>query len=329
MDQNVALTDIDDPLMKFTFLLISQGEYSPVLLLHQQYIKPYFDYCNTIYKNKYHVEPLQAMRFIEMRLVQDYPAATLVYGFKSNDFDNVLSFVRRNIRLDELRAIKLLLTHPQFDINIITTLDLYDYDIKLVSMVMNYIPAAAKIIHCNPYRFENSLQLRTFLNYGAAADSLLLHLIWAEDPEFLDSKKFAQYLPICLEFGATFDPIYKDFMEIFYNLISHSDIEEIKNMFTILTDDGFNFFKEMGDKPLILEMKQYQIIYNEDATNVFEGIINVRNNWSIDRRLLETAQETELIDYLLSRPIDTYFHELPLEIVELIIREMLKITNLE
>ncbi len=329
MDQNVALKDIDDPLMKFTFLLISQGEYSPVLLLHQQYIKPYFDYCNTIYKNKYHVEPLQAMRFIEMRLAQDYPAATLVYGFKSNDFDNVLSFVRRNIRLDELRAIKLLLTHPQFDINIIATLDLYDYDIKLVAMVMNYIPNAAKIIDCNPYRFENSLQLRTFLNYGAKADSLLLHLIWAEDPEFLDSKKFAQYLPICLEFGSTFDPIYKNFMEIYYNLISHSDIEEIKNMFTILANNGFNFFKEITDKPLILEMKQYQIMYYEDATNVFDGIINFRNNWSIDRRLLETAQETLLINYLLSRPIDTYFHYLPLEIVELIIREMLKITNLE
>ena len=158
----------------------------------------------------------------------------------------------------------------------------------------------------------------------------------------ISNSKLTIYYQIAKEHGAKItDTNISKFVE---NITSYETTiqQYIKYPFLVvdtLVSNGLNPFEPVNtfintsSNNIILDHIHPSLFYNLNSVSINElhkyydlcsSLITERNNWSMYNRVFETRREKEIISWLMwSKNITLYFHYLPTELIEIIIKYLL------
>ncbi len=332
------LDDFTDPRMRFIRLLLSQGLYPAIATLCNDHLFiKYMQYCENTYKNIYGISSadVPSFNFYNPPNHQKFLEVAPVYGVRLIDEQLFNDFIRRRI-YSSLQGLQQLLVHPEFNMEFVPK-EFYNMDsADMIFTLLNYVPNVANKIEFPIYELE-VLEVQQLLQAGCNVTQAFISLFYGV--ETFNIEQFRALLSICISLGAKFDDDFKvnSFPEFIFELF-RDDNPKVVDAIKILIDHGL-----ILDKFYLSSIREInEEFYDTYIDEILDYLDIYRNNWSLNDRQYETKDQTLIINYLLDHNVstakkkygdatilNTYLHQLPIELLELIIHYMVLFDNMD
>lgn len=329
------LDDFTDSRMRFIRLLLSQGLYPAIATLrNDRLFIDYMNYCENIYSLSFAQVP--RFNFYNPPNHQKFLEVAPVYGFRLIDEQLFNNFISRCM-YSSLQGLQQLLVHPEFNMEFVPK-EFYNMDsAEMIFTLLNYVPNVANKIEFPIYELE-VLEVQQLLQAGCNVKKAFISLFYGV--ETFNIEQFRALLSICISLGAKFDDDFKvnSFPEFIFELFRDDNPKLVVDAIKILIDHGLILDKFYLSS--IHEInKEFYETYIDEILDYFDIY---RNNWSINHRQYETKDQELIINYLLDHNVstakkkygdatilNTYLHQLPIELLELIIHYMVLFDNMD